>query len=89
MFALAASPCSTPVLATLLAYVAAGKDPLVGGSLLLAYTCGYVAPLLAAATVTGATQRLMELRQYSRWVPPASGAMLVAGGTYALLSRLA
>ena len=39
-FALAASPCSTPVLATLLAYVANSQDPLLGGGLLLAYTTG-------------------------------------------------
>ncbi len=51
-FALAASPCSTPVLATLLAYVSATKDPLQGGALLLAYTGGYVVPLLVAASAT-------------------------------------
>ncbi|KAB5521491.1 hypothetical protein DKX38_025810 [Salix brachista] len=55
-FALAASPCSTPVLATLLGYVAASKDPIVGGSLLLTYTTGYVAPLLLAASFAGALQ---------------------------------
>ncbi|KAK9909192.1 hypothetical protein WJX75_008508 [Coccomyxa subellipsoidea] len=52
-FALAASPCSTPVLATLLAYVATSQDPLTGGALLLAYTSGYVIPLLVAATFAG------------------------------------
>ena len=39
-FALAASPCSTPVLATLLAYVGASADPVPGGLLLLTYTSG-------------------------------------------------
>ena len=39
-FALAASPCSTPVLATLLAYVAGSEDPITGGALLLTYTSG-------------------------------------------------
>ena len=43
-FALAASPCSTPVLATLLAYVASSQDPLLGGGLLLAYTSGCTPP---------------------------------------------
>ncbi len=43
---------STPVLATLLAYVSSTRDPLQGSALLLAYTCGYVAPLLAAASAT-------------------------------------
>ncbi|XP_074575969.1 cytochrome c-type biogenesis ccda-like chloroplastic protein 1 isoform X2 [Curcuma longa] len=55
-FALAASPCSTPVLATLLGYVATSKDPLIGGGLLLTYTTGYVAPLLIAASFAGALQ---------------------------------
>ncbi len=39
-FALAASPCSTPVLATLLAFVSASADPVPGGLLLLTYTSG-------------------------------------------------
>lgn len=100
-FALAASPCSTPVLATLLGYVAASRvflesstnffrslnhtlfknfeynsdhvqwcldfskrivvliliqDPIIGGSLLLTYTTGYVTPLLLAASFAGALQ---------------------------------
>lgn len=41
-FALVASPCSTPVLATLLAYVSATQDPLLGGALLITYTTGCV-----------------------------------------------
>ncbi len=36
----------------------------------------------------GAMKQLLSLRQYSAWVTPASGALLVAGGTYSLLSRL-
>lgn len=51
-FALAASPCSSPVLASLLGYVAASGSPGTGGLLLLAYSCGYVAPLLVAASAT-------------------------------------
>jgi cytochrome c-type biogenesis protein len=31
---------------------------------------------------------VLSLRQYSAWVTPASGVLLVTGGTYALLSRL-
>ena len=36
----------------------------------------------------GAMKQLLSLRQFSAWVTPASGCMLVAGGTYTLLSRL-
>jgi cytochrome c-type biogenesis protein len=87
-FALAASPCSTPVLATLLAYVSTTKDPFTGSALLFAYALGYVAPLLAAALFTGALKNIMEVRTWSGWVTPASGVLLVAGGTYGLLSRV-
>ncbi|WCJ32115.1 Cytochrome c-type biogenesis ccda-like chloroplastic protein [Euphorbia peplus] len=79
-FALAASPCSTPVLATLLAYVAASKDPLIGGSLLLTYTTGYVAPLLLAASFAGALQipaepafipKVLSMDQSNEWCTSA------------------
>lgn len=87
-FALAASPCSTPVLATLLGYVAASKDPVVGGSLLLTYTTGYVAPLLLAASFAGALQSLLSFRKFSAWINPMSGALLLGGGLYTFLDRL-
>ncbi|KAL0785213.1 hypothetical protein Bca101_001459 [Brassica carinata] len=58
--ALAASPCSTPVLATLLGYVATSTDPVVGGSLLLTYTTGYVAPLIPAASFARALQQKLR-----------------------------
>ncbi|KAK4753300.1 hypothetical protein SAY87_022098 [Trapa incisa] len=87
-FALAASPCSTPVLATLLGYVASTKDPLIGGSLLLTYTTGYVAPLLLAASFAGALQSLLSFRKFSAWINPVSGALLLGGGIYTFLDRL-
>ena len=61
---------------------------MAGGALLLAYAAGYVAPLLAAALFAGSLPRLLALRQYSAWATPASGVALLAGGTYALLSRV-
>ncbi|GAV85358.1 DsbD domain-containing protein [Cephalotus follicularis] len=87
-FALAASPCSTPVLATLLGYVAASKDPVIGGSLLLTYTTGYIAPLLLAASFAGALQSLLSFRKFSAWINPVSGALLLGGGVYTMLDRL-
>ena len=87
-FALIASPCSTPVLATLLAYVSTTDDYLQGGLLLFAYALGYVAPLLAAAFFTDSLKQIMSMRKYTAWVTPASGVLLVAGGTYGILSRV-
>ena len=52
--ALAASPCATPVLASILGYVSATRDPVAGGALLACYSAGYVSPLLVAGAVAEA-----------------------------------
>jgi cytochrome c-type biogenesis protein len=87
-FGLVASPCSTPVLATLLAWVSTTQDPILGGILLLAYTAGYVSPLILAGTFTASIKKLLELRRWSSWITPASGAMLIGFGVVTLLFRL-
>ncbi|MEM9161579.1 MAG: cytochrome c biogenesis protein CcdA [Cyanobacteria bacterium P01_F01_bin.4] len=87
-FGLVASPCSTPVLATLLAWVGEKGDPILGSSLLLAYTLGYVAPLVIAGIFTASIKRLLAIRQWSGWITPASGVLLVGFGVFSLVSRL-
>ncbi|MBE9108303.1 sulfite exporter TauE/SafE family protein [Nodosilinea sp. LEGE 07298] len=87
-FGIVASPCSTPVLATLLAWISATQDPVLGSALLLAYAVGYVTPLVLAGTFTASLKRLLNLRQWSSWVTPASGALLLGFGVFSLLSRL-
>jgi len=87
-FGLVASPCSTPVLASLLAWISTTKDPILGSVLLLAYTLGYVAPLIIAGTFTASIKKLLELRRWSSWITPASGALLVGFGVFSLLFRL-
>ena len=87
-FGLVASPCSTPVLATLLGWISTTQDPVLGGTLLISYTAGYVSPLILAGTFTAAIKKLLELRQWSAWVTPTSGALLVGFGVFSLLSRL-
>ena len=88
-FGLAASPCSTPVLATLLGWVATTQDLILGGVLLLSYTAGYAAPLVLAGTFTASLKRLLDLRRWSGWITPASGALLVGFGVFSLLFRFA
>jgi len=87
-FGLVASPCSTPVLATLLAWISTTQNPVLGGSLLLAYTAGYVAPLILAGTFTASLKKLLELRRWSGWITPVSGALLVGFGVFSLVLRL-
>jgi cytochrome c-type biogenesis protein len=87
-FGLVASPCSTPVLATILGWISTTQDPVLGGILLLAYTIGYAAPLILAGTFTASIKKLLELRRWSGWITPASGALLVGFGVFSLLFRV-
>lgn len=87
-FGLIASPCSTPVLATLLTWVATTQDLVVGGGLLIAYAIGYVTPLVIAGTFTATIKKILELRRWSSWINPVSGALLLGFGIFSLLSRL-
>jgi len=87
-FGVVASPCSTPVLATLLAWVATTHDLILGGVLLLSYTAGYVAPLILAGTFTASIKKLLELRRWSGWITPVSGGLLVGFGVFSLLFRI-
>ncbi|MEB3311289.1 MAG: cytochrome c biogenesis protein CcdA [Snowella sp.] len=87
-FGLVASPCSTPVLATLLAWVASTQDLVLGMGLLLAYAIGYVMPLIIVGAFTGSLKKLLELRQWSSWINPVSGTILISFGIFSLLSRL-
>ena len=87
-FGLIASPCSTPVLATLLTWVATTQDLVVGGGLLIAYAVGYVTPLVIAGTFTASIKKILELRRWSSWINPVSGALLLGFGIFSLLTRL-
>lgn len=87
-FGLVASPCSTPVLATLLAWVATTQDWVLGAVLLLTYTVGYVLPLVLAGTFTASLKKILALRRWSGWINPVSGGLLLAFGIFSLLTRL-
>jgi len=87
-FGLVASPCSTPVLATLLAWVATRQDLLLGAGLLLSYTAGYVMPLVIAGTFTASIKKFLEFRRWGGWITPVSGALLIGFGVFSLLLRL-
>ncbi|MGB7378055.1 MAG: cytochrome c biogenesis protein CcdA [Rivularia sp. (in: cyanobacteria)] len=87
-FGLVASPCSTPVLASLLGWVANTKDLVLGAALLLSYTAGYVTPLILAGTFTASIKKIIEIRRFSGWINPVSGALLVGFGVFSLISRI-
>ena len=87
-FGLAATPCTTPVLAVLLAWMAQNGRPLVGMVLLTAFGAGQVVPLLVAGTAAAALPSLLRLRQLGQWVPPVSGVVLRTSGALPLQAQL-
>jgi cytochrome c-type biogenesis protein len=87
-FGLAATPCTTPVLAVLLAWMAQSGRPLVGMVLLTAFGAGQVVPLLVAGTAAAALPGLLRLRRIGSWVPPLSGVVLLTTGALTLLAQL-
>lgn len=80
--ALVTSPCASPVLVGLLGVVAQLRDPVLGAVLLLIFTLGYTAPVLAAGVLATSVRQLADLTERFLWVTPASGCLLLAYGTY-------
>jgi len=86
-FGLVASPCTTPVLAVLLGWIAQSGDPLVGVLALGAFGVGQVLPLVLAGTAAAIIPTLLALKPIGRWIPAISGVFLLSTGLLSLLSR--
>lgn len=87
-FGLAATPCTTPVLAVLLAWMGRSGHPVVGMVLLACFGAGQVLPLLLAGTAAACLPALLKLRSLGRWIPPISGAVLLTSGGLTLIANL-
>ena len=85
-FGLASSPCTTPVLAVLLAWVAKQGNPLSGTIFLASFAVGQIVPLFIAGTFAASIPKLLSLRPIGKWVPPISGVILLSVGLISLLS---
>jgi cytochrome c-type biogenesis protein len=86
-----ATPCTTPVLAVILAYVAAAGRLLYGLSLLLTYSVGFAIPLLLAGAFAGflaTLQRLQASTNYQGWIARISGVVLIGFALYLMKSAL-
>jgi len=79
------SPCATPVLAVILAYVSTQGDILYGGSLLFAYAVGHCALIFVAGLSIGLTENIVSskgIKNFSVYSKRFSGALLVVVGLY-------
>lgn len=79
------SPCATPVLAVILAYVSTQGDILYGGSLLFTYAVGHCALIFIAGLSIGLTESIVSskgIKNFSLYSKRFSGAVLVVAGLY-------
>ena len=86
-FGLASSPCITPVLATLLAWVSQAKTPIISITFLFFFGLGQVTPLILVAITTENMRKLLEFRKYSQVIPFCSGIVLLTLGVLNIISN--
>jgi cytochrome c-type biogenesis protein len=79
------SPCATPVLAVILAYVSTQGDILYGGLLLFAYAVGHCALIFIAGLSIGLTESIVSsqgIKSFSLYSKRFSGAILTVAGLH-------
>jgi len=86
-FGLASSPCITPVLATLLAWVSQAKNPTISIIFLFFFGIGQVTPLIVAGATAENLKQFLALRKFSQIIPTLSGILLVSLGLLNLFSN--
>ncbi len=85
------SPCATPVLAVILAYVSTQGDMMYGGSLLFVYALGHCALIFIAGLSVGLTESIISSKgagNFSLYAKRFSGALLVILGIYFGITNL-
>jgi cytochrome c biogenesis protein CcdA len=85
IFGVVSSPCATPVLAVIIAYVASEGRVVYGGSLLFVYALGHCVLIFAAGVSVGFVNGFINskgLVRASGYLKKASGALLVGVGLY-------
>ena len=86
-FGLASSPCITPVLATLLAWVSQSKSPLISLTFLFFFGLGQVMPLVIIGFTTESLKQLLAFRKFSQIIPTFSGLILICLGLLNIISN--
>ena len=86
-FGLASSPCITPVLATLLAWVSQAKNPIISIIFLFFFGLGQVMPLVIIGFTTESLKQLLAFRKFSQIIPTFSGLILICLGLLNIISN--
>jgi len=87
--ALVASPCSSPVLTSLLAFVAASGDATIGAIFLFTYSLGYATPVVAAGALSSSTIGKLFKSGGAEWANTLFASLLIFYGTYTAFDNVA
>jgi len=82
LLALALTPCGTPVLASVLSYVAYKGSIVYGITPLLLYGLGWGIPVMLVGTAAGQLTAKLENVGYGLWAEPISGTALLTLGLF-------
>jgi thiol:disulfide interchange protein DsbD len=79
---LAVGPCTAPLLAALLGYVATGESQVAGASLLFVFALGMGTPLVVIGTLAGVLTGLPRGGSWMVWVDRLMGVLLLGAAQY-------
>jgi cytochrome c biogenesis protein CcdA len=85
LFGIVSSPCATPVLALILAFVASKGEVVYGTSLLFVYAIGHCALIFLAGTAAGFVESFVQSKGISNvtaWGKRIGGSIVVFAGIY-------
>jgi cytochrome c-type biogenesis protein len=75
-------PCTGPVLATILTWVAANGNIATGGLLLMIYSLGFAVPMLGIAYSARFSSSLAGQSSKTIWIKRIAGVVLIVVGVY-------
>lgn len=84
-FALASTPCSTPILAGIMAYASFKSNLLFGGMLLFSYALGQSVILVFAGLFTSMFKKVSAVKTFSGYFNKFSGVILIAAALFLYL----
>ena len=91
LFGVVSSPCATPILVIVLAYVASSdSSPAYGALLLAAYALGHSLLILVAGASAGLAKSLIQSERFARAgraLRAVAGVLIAAVGVFIFLSR--
>ena len=81
-FAFGTTPCSTPILASIMAFASMKSNIATGASLFFVFALGQGVILMVAAFFTNACKKLLSMHSLSSAIMKSSGAVLVLASIY-------